>query len=628
MSVKNGKLQGFLHRKSTTKLYRGNAPTMTIEVVMPKMGESIQEGTILRWVKNVGDKVERDEVILEISTDKVDTEVPSPASGVITEVFAKENETVEVGTVIAMLSTDASATVAAPAPAPVAAAPAPVAPAPAPVAAAPAPVAAAPAPVAAAPAPAAPAAGEIDVVMPKMGESIQEGTILRWVKKVGDKVERDEVLLEISTDKVDTEVPSPTAGVLTAILAEENTTVEVGSVIARIGGAASSIPAAQVAAAAPAPAASAPAPVVAAPVPASAPVPAASNGSSAATTANIATANTTSVPRMSGNRFYSPLVRSIAAVEGIAVAELDAIPGTGIESRVTKDDVMAYLAKRGSAPALAAAVAAPVPAAAPVTKSAAPAGAPAAAPSALPQLNLPITADDEVIPMDRIRQLIAEHMVRSKHTSPHVTSVAEADVTGVVRLREKMKAIFEKREGVKLTYNPFFGVAVAEGTKQFPRINVSVDGKNLILHKRVHMGMATVMDDGNLIVPVIRNADTLNVTGMARAMSDMATRARTKKLSPDDISGGTITVTNVGAFGSLFGTPVINQPQTAIVGIGAIQKRPVVKEVDGQDLIVVRSMVYLSITYDHRVIDGALATQALAAMVRSLESMNEQTVTL
>ncbi len=331
---------------------------------------------------------------------------------------------------------------------------------------------------------------------------------------------------------------------------------------------------------------------------------------------------------MSGNRFYSPLVRSIAAVEGLSVAELDAIAGTGIEGRVTKTDVLGYLANRGAAPAAPA----PMPAAAP-SAPAAPAAAPAAAvaaaaPNALPQLNLPVTADDEVIPMDRIRQLIAEHMVRSKHTSPHVTSVAEADVTGIVRLREKMKGTFEKREGVKLTYNPFFGVAVAEGTKQFPRINVSVDGKNLILHKRVHMGMATVLEDGNLIVPVIRNADTLNVTGMARAMSDMATRARTKKLSPDDISGGTITVTNVGAFGSLFGTPVINQPQTAIVGIGAIQKRPVVKEVDGQDLIVVRSMVYLSITYDHRVIDGALATQALAAMVRSLESMNEQTVTL
>jgi 2-oxoglutarate dehydrogenase E2 component (dihydrolipoamide succinyltransferase) len=234
----------------------------------------------------------------------------------------------------------------------------------------------------------------------------------------------------------------------------------------------------------------------------------------------------------------------------------------------------------------------------------------------------------EVIPMDRMRQLIAEHMVRSKHTSPHVTSVAEVDVTGIVKLREKVKDAFQKREGFKLTYNPFFGWAVCEGVKAFPRINVSVDGTNIIQHKRVNLGMATALPDGNLIVPVIKGADTLNITGVGRSMQDLADRARSKKLSPDDIAGGTITVTNVGSFGSLFGTPVINQPQTCIVGIGAIQKRPVVRELDGEDVIVVRSMVYLSITYDHRVIDGSLATQALAAMSRALESVNENTVTL
>jgi len=584
---------------------------MNVEVVMPKMGESIQEGKILRWVKKVGDKVERDEVILEISTDKVDTEVPSPSAGVIVQLLANENDTVEVGKVIAVLSTDANAAVpaAAPTPAPVAT------PAPAPAAApAPAPVAVATAPAPAAPAPAAGGA-EVDVVMPKMGESIQEGKVLRWVKKVGDKIERDEVLLEISTDKVDTEVPSPTAGVLSAILANENDVVEVGKVIARIATGAG----ASVSAAAPAPA-----PAAAAPVPAAAPapsapvvaVPATNGAAKAAVAPAVATAATSSVPRTSGGRFYSPLVRSMAAVEGVSVEELDRIQGTGLEGRVTKTDFQNYLRTRTGAPApVAAPAAAPAP-----SQAAAPAVKTAATPS------LPIGADDEVIPMDRMRQLIAEHMVRSKQTSPHVTSVAEADVTGIVKLREKMKGAFEKREGFKLTYTPFFGMACVEGVKQWPMVNVSVDGKNIILHKRVNLGMATALDDGNLIVPVIKNADTLNVTGMGRAMNDLAQRARTKKLVPDDISGGTITITNVGSFGSLFGTPVINQPQTAIMGIGAIQKRPVVRTVNGEDLIVVRHMVYISLTYDHRVIDGALATQCLAAICRSLENMNEQTV--
>jgi 2-oxoglutarate dehydrogenase E2 component (dihydrolipoamide succinyltransferase) len=350
------------------------------------------------------------------------------------------------------------------------------------------------------------------------------------------------------------------------------------------------------------------------PAPVAAPAPA-TNGHAAAPAA-VGAAATSSVPRTSGGRFYSPLVRSIAAVEGIGVAELDAIAGSGLEGRVTKNDIMAYIANRGSRPAAA-------PGAVP---AAAPAAAPAVVIPAAPAV--PVGADDEVIPMDRVRQLIADHMVRSKLTSPHVTSVAEADVTGIVKLREKMKGAFEKREGFKLTYTPFFGMACVEGVKQWPMVNVSVDGKNIILHKRINLGMATALPDGNLIVPVIKSADTLNVTGIARVMNDVANRARAKKLNPDDISGGTITITNVGSFGSLFGTPVINQPQTAIMGIGAIQKRPVVRTLDGEDVIVIRHMVYLSLTYDHRVIDGALATQCLAAICKSLESMNEQTVAL
>lgn len=432
----------------------------------------------------------------------------------------------------------------------------------------------------------------IEVVMPKMGESIQEGKILRWVKNVGDKVERDEVILEISTDKVDTEVPSPSAGVITEILFAEGDTIEVGKVIAVLG-----------------------ADEVVAHLSAGASVPVAPASPVAAPTPVVSAVASAPVPRQSGSRFYSPLVRNIAATENISVAELDAVAGTGLEGRVTKADVLGYLARRGKGSMPVAIVA----------------QAPASAAVATPTVVLGSTntgGDSVVIPMDRMRILIAEHMTRSKQTSAHVTSVAEADVTGMVKLREKTKDAFLKREGMKLTYNPFFGWAVCEAVKLWPGINVSVDGRNIIQHRRVNLGMATALPDGNLIVPVIKNAEMLNITGIARSMSDLANRARTKKLTPDDISGGTITVTNVGSFGSLFGTPVINQPQTAIIGLGAIQKRPVVRELEGEDVIVIRSMVYLSITYDHRVIDGALATQALAAMCKALEGINENTVSL
>lgn len=602
-----------------------------VDVVMPKMGESIQEGKILNWLKKVGDKIERDEILLEISTDKVDTEVPSPVAGVVAQLAYNVGDTVEVGTVIAYIETDVNAPVSASAPAPVA----PPAPAPTPAAtAAPAP---APAPVAAAPAPApapiaaAPASGGalLDVVMPKMGESIQEGKILNWLKKEGDKVERDETILEISTDKVDTEVPSPAAGILAKILFQVGDTVEVGKIIAQIStGASTSAASSPAPTPAPAPApvpASMPAPanIAQAPAPVSAPAPAPIPAPALVPAGDVS--------RSSGGRFYSPLVRSIAKTEGIAQNELDAIAGTGLEGRVTKTDVLGFLQNRGKAPA---------PAAAPVYAPSAPA-APSAppAPVAAPSAPVAVTPGDEqiykkygqnieIIPMDRVRERIAVHMVQSVHTSPHITLIAEADVTNLVRLRERYRAEFEKREGQKLTFTPLFIYAIVEAVKKCPMVNVSVEGTKIIRHKSVNFGMATALPDGNLIVPVIKNADMQSFTGIARSVNDLATRARAKKLAPDDISGGTITLTNFGTFNILTGTPIINQPQCAIVGLGAIEKRPVVRELDGEDVVTVRSMSYISVTADHRVVDGMLGGQFLKTIVETIQGMNENTVRL
>jgi 2-oxoglutarate dehydrogenase E2 component (dihydrolipoamide succinyltransferase) len=327
---------------------------------------------------------------------------------------------------------------------------------------------------------------------------------------------------------------------------------------------------------------------------------------------------------MSGRRFYSPLVRAIAEAEGITLEELEQIPGTGLEGRVTKYDVLRYLEQRrtGRVPQPTVpepAPQAPEPTVTPTVRVAEPPVAPSP---------VAVGPEVEVIPMDHVRQLIAEHMVRSKHTSPHVTSVDEADVTGIVRLREKYKEEFERREGFRLTYLPFFVRAAIEGLKAFPLLNASVEGKNIIVHKRINIGIATALPNGNLIVPVIKNADALSITGLARAIYDLAQRARTKKLLPDEVQGGTFSITNFGTFGTLLGTPIINQPQVAILGIGAIQKRPVVREIEGTDVILVRHMVYLSLSFDHRIIDGMLAGQFLRVVCQALEAMNENTVQL
>ncbi|MBS1903331.1 MAG: 2-oxoglutarate dehydrogenase, E2 component, dihydrolipoamide succinyltransferase [Bacteroidetes bacterium] len=556
---------------------------MATNVVMPKMGESITEGTILRWLKQPGDTVKKDEPILEISTDKVDTEVPAPAAGVLLQQLVQEQQTVAVGTPIAVLG-EAGETASAPVVTPTAAA----APSPTPTPA-PAPTATpAPAPVTMA------AAGEQAVVMPKMGESITEGTILRWLKKPGDTVKKDEPILEISTDKVDTEVPSPIAGTLTKIVAEEKQVVPVGNVVAYIAGVGAAVNAVASAVPAAAPAPPIAAAPVAAPVVMSAPV----------TVSGPVTAHGPS------GRFYSPLVRSIAAKEGISLGELEAITGSGLGGRVNKNDILTYAAQRGSGNIVA--TAAPV--AAVAAKPAAPAPAPAPAAPSAPAV---VFTGDMTIPMDNIRQKIAEHMVRSKHTSAHVTSVSEVDVTGLVKFREKFKDEFKRREGINLTYTPILIEAMVRAIKDFPFINAQIDGTNVIVRKDINFGVAVSVPptEGSvlppaLIVPVIKRAQNLNYVGIAHAVADLANKARTKKLTPDDISGGTFTLTNPGMYGNLFGTPIINQPQLAIMTTGAIVKRPVVKtDANGDDYIAIRSMMFLGLSYDHRMIDGMYGVQ-------------------
>ncbi len=431
----------------------------------------------------------------------------------------------------------------------------------------------------------------IDVVMPKMGESIMEATVLKWHKQPGDTVKMDETLLDIATDKVDSEVPSTTAGVITELLCQENDVIPVGNVIARIdaGGAAAATSApAPVAQAAPA----APQPVA---QPQSAPAPAANSGG--------------------GARFYSPLVLNIAGKEGISMTELENISGTGNEGRVTKKDILNYVANRGSAPAVAAP--APQPAAAPAPQPSAPAPQPAPAAPAVAA-----SGNTEIIEMDRMRKMIADHMVRSKSTSPHVTSFTEADVTNIVNWRQKAKGPFEKKYGEKITFTPIFFEAIVKCIRKFPMINCSLDGYNIILKKDINIGMATALPTGNLIVPVIKNAETKNLLGLAKEVNGLANAARNNKLKVDDTQGGTFTVTNVGTFGSLMGTPIINQPQVAILAVGAIKKRPMVIETEEGDMIAIRHMMYLSMSYDHRIVDGSLGASFLTAVANELEAFD------
>jgi 2-oxoglutarate dehydrogenase E2 component (dihydrolipoamide succinyltransferase) len=450
----------------------------------------------------------------------------------------------------------------------------------------------------------------VDLVMPKMGESIMEATILKWLKNPGDAVKMDETVLEIATDKVDSEVPSTAEGVLSEILFNVNDVVPIGTVIARIKtGAGESL----------ATSPSTPAPTVQESSYTSHSIQQDNASKPQVSSASYSTANSSNETGSNGSKFYSPLVLNIAAQEGVSMVELENIRGTGNEGRVTKRDILQYVNERRSGKA-------------PANTGASPQSQQASSPLEQ-QMMIPVnkvessapttySGNVEIIEMDRMRRLIADHMVRSKHTSPHVTSFTEADVTNLVLWREKVKKEFEKREGTKITFTPLFIEAIVRCIRKFPLINSSLDGNNIVVKKDINIVMATALPTGNLIVPVIRNADQLNMVGLAKKVNSLADAARNNKLKPEDIADGTFTLTNVGTFGSLMGTPIINQPQVAILAVGAIKKRPVVIETPHGDSIAIRHMMYLSMSYDHRIVDGSLGATFLTAVANELQNFD------
>ncbi len=582
-----------------------------VEVVMPQMGESVMEGTIIEWAKKVGERVEADETLLEIATDKVDTEVPSPESGILIEILAKEDETVEVGQPIAIIDTEGEEFSTdedeqadekeesddEPAgeddkpeekedekeqePEPEASE--------------------------------EKETGEpdkngerIEVVMPQMGESVMEGTIIEWSKKVGDYVEADETLLEIATDKVDTEVPSPESGTLVEILAEEGETIEVGQTIAIIatGKAESSAPGKEE----------------------KKESLAATNGSAKEDKPDAADADE-SAPQRTGSdgRFYSPLVRSIAKEEGITMQELESIEGSGKDGRVSKSDILAFVENKKTSKKEEPAQQKTGGLQKPVPESKVAAGKETISAGELnvsrPHQNV------EIVKMDRMRKMIAEHMVRSKQTSAHVTTFSDVDVTNIVKWRDSNKNKFYDQTGIKLTFTPIFIEAFIKAIGEFPLINSSVNGDEIHLRKDINFGIAVALGEGGkggLIVPVIKRAQDKNLIGLANAVSDLAVKARIKELSPDDLVGGTITLTNYGSVGNLMGTPIINQPQVAILGTGVIEKRPVVLETEHGDLIGIRHKMYLSMSYDHRIIDGAHGGAFMSRVKQLLETFDPE----
>ena len=550
---------------------------MATSVTMPALGESVTEGTVTTWLKQVGDTVELDEPIVEVSTDKVDSEVPSPVAGVLLEILVPEDETVEVGTEIARIgdASEASAPAAAPAAAPIAAPAAPVTAAPATPAAAP--------------------AQGTEVRMPALGESVTEGTVTTWLKAVGDAVDADEPLLEVSTDKVDSEVPAPVAGFLAEIRVPEDETVEVGTVVAIISETApSAAPAAPAVAAAPVAPAAPTAPVApAAPTAPVDPFPNASTLAAAATGAPVV-----AMPAVAtGSAYVTPTVRKLARDLGV---DLATVSGTGVGGRVRREDVEA------AAAAARAAAATPAPAAAPTVKAEA--------------VREPSPLRGTTEKMSRLRQTIARRMVESLQTTAQLTTVIEVDVTRVAALRARSKDAFLAKHGTKLTFLPFFVKAATEALAYHPKINATINDKEVTYFDYEHVGIAVDTPRG-LLVPVIKNAGEKDVPGIAASINDLAARTRDSKIGPDELSGSTFTVTNTGSGGALFDTPVLNMPETAIMGVGTIVKRPVVmKGIDGADVIAIRSMVYLSLSYDHRLVDGADASRFLMDVKKRLEA--------
>ena len=549
---------------------------MTFSVTMPALGESVTEGTVTRWLKKEGDHVAVDEPLLEVSTDKVDTEIPSPVAGVLQRIVVQVDSTVAVGAELAVIADSASGAAA-----PVQSAPVQAAPTPPP----------APAVVAPAPTQAAAASGSTIVAMPALGESVTEGTVTRWLKKVGDLINVDEPLLEVSTDKVDTEIPSPVSGTVLTIDVAVDSTVAVGARLASIGvssGATQSAPSTP---------ASAPTPPAATPKPV-APV----------VQAQVQSAPVTPTPApvvsSAGNEdsYVTPLVRKLAAEAGVNLAT---VKGTGVGGRIRKEDILAAAPRAASAPsAQLISNSQPIPAS--VT------AAPRAPIAVSPLRGTSVT-------MTRLRKVIADRMVESLKISAQLTTVIEVDVTKIDRLRKAAKENFEAREGVKLTYLPFFAVAVCEALKQHPVLNSIVEGDQITYHGAEHLGIAVDTERG-LLVPVIKDAGDLNMGGIARKITDVAARTRENRITPDELGGGTFTITNTGSRGALFDTPIINQPQVAILGLGAVVKRPmVVKGADGGETIAIRSMVYLALSYDHRVVDGADAARFLVTLKERLE---------
>jgi 2-oxoglutarate dehydrogenase E2 component (dihydrolipoamide succinyltransferase) len=568
---------------------------MATNVVMPQLGESVTEGTVTRWLKNVGDAIKVDEAIVEVSTDKVDTEIPSPVAGVLLEIRAAQDAVIPVGGVMAIIGESGSVAPSAPVvSAPVVQTP-PPAPKPEPVIEKPVVQAPAPTPVAQPVAAPAASGSTVNVLLPQLGESVTEGTITRWLKNVGDKVSIDEAIVEISTDKVDTEIPSPSAGVISEIRVVQDQVAPVGAILAVISTSAS----AAVSAPAPvAPVVSNPAPVVAPPVVAT-PV---ATPQVANTPAPVVFNNSQTA---ANDSFTTPIVRKLAKEQGV---DLSQIKGTGINGRVRKDDVL-NVAKSNAAP---------------TSQSPSPV---ATTPSPVANTSAPVAQESvlgKVEQTSRLRRVIAERMVKSLHISAQLTSVIEVDVTKISGLRNKVKDSFVAREGVKLSYLPFFAKASIESLNEFPIVNatISEDASQITYSDAVHLAVAVDTPRG-LLVPVIRNAGDLTIAGLARKIQDVANRTRDNKVTPNELNGGTFTLTNTGSRGALFDTPIINQPQVAILGTGAVVKKPVVvKGEDGSDQIAIRQMVYLALTYDHRIVDGADAARFLSSMKLRLEEAN------